>query len=115
MSRETQISAVVSVETRDLLERHVRATGMKKGRLIESALRYHLQALEALPLDAVTQPRLVVTRRTGEEILSRIYSTVAPGGVSGPSTSSRDSPRPGRAPRRCSSRRARSSPRPRWA
>jgi carbamoylphosphate synthase small subunit len=74
MIREAQISAVVSVETRDLLERYVRATGTKKGRLIESALRHHLQALEALPLDAVVQPRLVVTRRSGEEILSRIRS-----------------------------------------
>jgi hypothetical protein len=72
MEKETQISAVVSVVTRDLLERYVRATGMKKGRLIESALRHHLQALEELPLDAVVHPRLVVSRRSGREILSRI-------------------------------------------
>lgn len=72
MEKETQISAVVSVVTRDLLERYVRATGMKKGRLIESALRHHLQALEELPLDAVVHPRLVVTGRSGREILSRI-------------------------------------------
>ena len=74
MSRETQISAVVSVETRDLLERHARATGTKKGHLIEAALRHHLQALEELPLDAVVHPRLVVTRRSGEKVLSRIRS-----------------------------------------
>ena len=72
MHRETQISAVISIATRELLERHVRATGMKKGHLIESALRHHLQALEELPLDAVVRPRLVVTRRSGQEILSRI-------------------------------------------
>ena len=72
--REAQISAVVSSETRDLLERHARATGVKKGHLIETALRHHLQALEALPADVVVNPRLVVTRRSGEEILSRIRS-----------------------------------------
>ena len=72
--REAQISAVVSSETRDLLERHARATGVKKGHLIETALRHHLQALEALPVDVVVNPRLVVTRRSGEEILSRIRS-----------------------------------------
>jgi hypothetical protein len=72
--RETQISAVVSSETRDLLERHARATGVKKGHLIETALRHHLQALEALPVDVVVNPRLVVTRRSGEKILSRIRS-----------------------------------------
>jgi hypothetical protein len=74
MVREAQISAVVSVETRDLLERHARATGVKKGHLIETALRHHLQALETLPVDVVVSPRLVVTRRSGEEILSRIRS-----------------------------------------
>jgi len=74
MDEETQISAVISVATRDLIERYVRATGMKKGHLIESALRHHLQALEELPLDAVVHPRLVVTRRSGREVLSRIRS-----------------------------------------
>jgi hypothetical protein len=74
MSKEKQISAVISVATSELLERHVRATGIKKGYLIEAALRHHLQALEELPLDAVTQPRLVVTQRSGQEILSRIRS-----------------------------------------
>jgi hypothetical protein len=74
VQKETQISAVISVATRELLERHVRASGTKKGHLIESALRHHLQALEELPLDAVVHPRLVVTRRSGEEILSRIRS-----------------------------------------
>ena len=74
MSSETQVSAVISVATKELLERYVRATGMKKGHLIESALRHHLQALEELPLDAVVRPRLVATRRSGEEMLSRIRS-----------------------------------------
>lgn len=74
MNRETQISAVISVATRELLERHVRATGLKKGRLIEAALRHHLQALDELPLDAVVHPRLVVTRQSGREMLARIRS-----------------------------------------
>jgi len=65
---------VVSASTKDLLDRYVRATGIKKGRLIESALRHHIRALEELPLDAVVHPRLVVTRRSGEELLSRIRS-----------------------------------------
>jgi hypothetical protein len=74
MEQETQISAVISVATKELLERYVRATGVKKGHLIESALRHHLQALHELPLDAVVHPRLVVTRRSGEEILARMRS-----------------------------------------
>jgi len=33
MEKETQISALISQTTKELLERHVRATGVKKGRL----------------------------------------------------------------------------------
>lgn len=72
MERETQISALVSRTTSDLLERYVRATGVKKGRLVEQALRHHLQALQALPADVVVHPMLVVTRKSGEAILRQI-------------------------------------------
>ncbi len=72
MERETQISAIVSRTTSDLLERHVRATGVKKGHLVEQALRHHLQALQELPADAVVHPKLVVTRKSGEAILRQI-------------------------------------------
>jgi hypothetical protein len=44
MSQETQISALVSRTTTDLLERHVRTTGVKKGHVVEEAPRHHLRA-----------------------------------------------------------------------
>jgi hypothetical protein len=72
MERETQISALVSRTTSDLLERHVRATGVKKGHLVEQALRHHLQALQELPADVVVHPKLVVTKKSGEAILKEI-------------------------------------------
>jgi hypothetical protein len=72
MERETQISAVVSRTTSELLDQHVRATGVKKGRLVEQALRHHLRALQELPADAIVHPTLVVTRRSGQEILKQI-------------------------------------------
>lgn len=71
MERETQISAVVSRATSDLLDQHVRATGVKKGHLVEQALRHHLRALQELPADAIVHPKLVVTRRSGQ-ILKQI-------------------------------------------
>jgi hypothetical protein len=74
MERVTQISAVIPVTTRDLLERHVRATGMKKGRLIENALRHHLLALQELPTDVIVRPKIVVTRASGEQVLERMKS-----------------------------------------
>jgi len=70
--QDTQISAVVSETTKELLERHVRATGVKKGYLIEQALRHHLQALQELPTDVVIRPALVVTRRSGSALLEQI-------------------------------------------
>jgi hypothetical protein len=72
MDKETQISAVVSQATKELLERHVRATGVKKGYLVEQALRHHLQALQELPADVIVHPKLVVTRKSGEAILKEI-------------------------------------------
>lgn len=72
MDRETQISALVSRTTSDLLERHVRATGVKKGHLVEQALRHHLLALQELPADVVVHPKLVVTKTSGEAILKHL-------------------------------------------
>jgi hypothetical protein len=69
MPVETQISAPISATTRELLEKHVRRTGVKKGHLIEQALLHHLQALDALPAEYVVHPRIVVSRRTGERML----------------------------------------------
>ena len=72
MERETQISAVVSRTTSELLDRHVRATGVKKGHLVEQALRHHLQALEELPADVVVHPTIVVRRKAGQAILRQL-------------------------------------------
>ena len=74
MEKDTQISAVVSRTTKELLERHVRATGVKKGHLIEQALRHHIQALQELPADIIVHPKLVVTRKSGEAILRQMES-----------------------------------------
>lgn len=78
MERDTQISAVVSRTTSELLERHVRATGVKKGHLVEQALRHHLQALQELPADVVAHPKIVVTRRSGDAILRLMESGKSP-------------------------------------
>ena len=72
MDKKTQISALVSRTTKELLERHVRATGVKKGHLVEQALRHHLQALQELPADFIVHPKLVVTRKSGAAMLKRM-------------------------------------------
>ena len=74
----TQISANISPETRDRLERYVRARGLKKGFVIEQALLHHLQALNELPDDALVPPRLVVTAESGERLLERLATREEP-------------------------------------
>ncbi len=67
----TQISAFVSSETKDLIERYTRSTGVKKNHLVEEALRHHLQALRELPADIVVRPRLVVSLETGRALVKQ--------------------------------------------
>lgn len=68
MDKDIQISALISRSTKDLLEQHVRATGVKKGHLVEQALRHHLQALQELPADVIVHPVLVVDRSSGQSV-----------------------------------------------
>ncbi len=74
MSKDTQISAQISDTTRKLMEQHVRRTGIKKGHLVEQALLHHLQALHEIPAEYVVHPRIVVSRKTGEEMLRQAES-----------------------------------------
>lgn len=74
MRKETQISALVSETTRDLLEGHSRATGVKKGYLIEQALLHHIRALEELPAEFIVHPRIVVSQETGQAIVKQMKS-----------------------------------------
>ncbi len=78
MDKETQISALVSATTRELLERHVRATGVKKGHLVEQALRHHLQALHELPAEVIVHPKIVVSAASGAALAERIQGKRRP-------------------------------------
>jgi hypothetical protein len=68
MARASQMSVPISKETRELLEKQVKSTGVKKGFLIESALRYHLRAIHELPADALIPARLVLTKQSFERV-----------------------------------------------
>ena len=72
LPRRALVSALVSRTTSELLDRHVRATGVKKGHLVEQALRHHLRALQELPADVVVHPTLVVTKTSGQAILKHL-------------------------------------------
>lgn len=68
----SQISANISAETRELLERYVAAHGVKKSHLIETAVLHYLSALDSIPADLIIPPVVEVSRTTGDAILELI-------------------------------------------
>ena len=70
---DTQISAYISKETRDKVERYADAHGLKKGALVEQALLHHLQALQELPADVIIPPRIELS----EASLAKVARLIA--------------------------------------
>ena len=62
----TQISANISPETRELLEKYVATHGVKKSHLIETAVLHHLKALDEIPVDLHIPPEIEISRKSGE-------------------------------------------------
>ena len=50
MNSLDQLSTPITRQTREQLDRYSKRTGVKKGHLVEEALRSYLTALEMLPL-----------------------------------------------------------------
>jgi len=69
---ETQISAIISRSTKEMVERYTEARGVKKGHLIEEALLHHLQALRELPADIIIPPRIIVDEQTAKTLQERV-------------------------------------------
>jgi hypothetical protein len=74
----TQISAYISDSTSSELDEYVEARGLKKGYVIEQALRHHLRALRELPADAIVPPQLVVSAEAAERLAGRMVKPRAP-------------------------------------
>ena len=68
MAETTQISAHITIETKERMERYVRSTGITRAHLVEQALRHHLQVLESLPAEAVIPTRLVLSGKSAKRV-----------------------------------------------
>jgi hypothetical protein len=77
-SSQSQISAYISEETKERVERYAESHGVKKGYLVEIALLHHLQALHELPADVIIPPRVVVSEASAARILDRVRRPRAP-------------------------------------
>jgi uncharacterized protein (DUF1778 family) len=71
-AHNVQISAVVSEETRTLLDEATAVRGLKKGHLIEEALLHYLHALRELPSDVIIPSRLVLTELSGRQVVEQV-------------------------------------------
>lgn len=76
--KETQISGFIARDVKNDLERFVRARGLKKGYVIEQALRHHLQALKEIPEEFIVPPTLVVTNESFDALLKRLKKPPKP-------------------------------------
>ena len=77
-TRQVQISAVVSEETRALLDEATESRGLKKGHVIEEALLHYLHALKELPSDIIVPSRLVLTEAAARDVVRRVRRPRAP-------------------------------------
>ncbi len=75
---QTQISAFVSRETKEMVDEYVEAHGVKKAHLVEQALLHHMKALRELPPDVIIPPRIVLSGRSFRKVTSRIRNPRKP-------------------------------------
>ncbi len=73
-----QISAVVSDETQRLLDTTVQKRGLKKGFVIETALRHYLLALNTVPGEFITPPVLTITPASWQSVTDALADTSEP-------------------------------------
>ncbi len=75
---QVQISAYVSEETRNLLDRAADARGLKKGHVIEEALLHYLHALRELPADVIVPSRVVLSETSARAVVDALAHPGAP-------------------------------------
>ena len=80
MAANARLSTAISRETRELLERYAKRTGVKKGRLIEEALRSYLIAHEGLPSDLLAPSTVQLTAGSRRKFARGVPMKVPHGG-----------------------------------
>jgi len=76
--KDVQISGFVPQDVRDDFERLVKARGLKKGHVLEQALRHHLRALREIPEEFIIPATVVLTKASFEGLLKQLKSRSKP-------------------------------------
>lgn len=75
---QTQVSAFIARQTKDLLDDYVRQTGAKKGRVIEEALDFFIAAQGEIPVEYLVPTTLVLTNESFDRLVDRIENPGEP-------------------------------------
>jgi len=78
MSSQSQISATVSVATKEKLDRFTESHGLKKNFVVEQALLYFMEARTELPDEALVPARLIIEDEAFDRIVGLVESPAAP-------------------------------------
>ena len=78
MSDQSQISATVSVATKEKLDRFTESHGLKKNFVVEQALLYFMEARRELPDEALIPARLVLEDEAFDRVVGVLESPPSP-------------------------------------
>ena len=78
MNDQSQISATVSVATKEKLDRFTESHGLKKNFVVEQALLYFMEARSELPDEALIPARLVLDDRVFDRVVDLLENPPAP-------------------------------------
>lgn len=78
MSAESQISAAISMATKEKLDRFTESRGLKKSFVVEQALLYFMEARSDLPDEAFVPARIVLEDAAFDRLVELLESRPAP-------------------------------------
>lgn len=78
MSEQSQISATISVATKERLDRFTESHGLKKNFVVEQALLYFMEARRELPDEAFIPARLVLDDNVFDRVVDLLENPPAP-------------------------------------
>jgi uncharacterized protein (DUF1778 family) len=76
--KQPNISAYVSLGTKNKLDRLTSAKGLRKAFVVEQALHYYFRALEELPEEAFLPSRLVLSEASFQKVMDIIDNPPPP-------------------------------------
>ncbi len=78
MPTDAQVSATVSVATKDKLDRFTEQLGLKKNFVVEQALLFFMESRRDLPDEAFVPTRIVLDDERFDELITRLETPPAP-------------------------------------